>query len=227
MGDAGYGLCLPRATAAGIRCAAKSCASARAARFAVRCHPLAHVTTMSPGVLSILYDVRLTLFLPSCTPRQDALAAFSEAAKIFIHYLTSTASDMCQETKRSTITADDVIKAVHELDFGDLVPPLEGALEVFRAQMKERNEKKLAATKATKKRKAEEATADQGKGEGEGATVEADGAGGVEVAAAGAEGGAATDAEGCGNPDPRGRKGRVGDVSPALVVRSPWKLRSW
>ena len=150
---------------------------------------------MSPGVLSILYDVRLTLFLPSCTPRQDALAAFSEAAKIFIHYLTSTASDMCQETKRSTITADDVIKAVHELDFGDLVPPLEGALEVFRAQMKERNEKKLAATKATKKRKAEEATADQGKGEGEGATVEADGAGGVEVAAAGAEGGAATDAE--------------------------------
>ena len=60
---------------------------------------------------------------------KDALAAFSEAAKIFIHYLTSTASDMCQETKRSTIIADDVLKAISELDFGDLAPPLEAALE--------------------------------------------------------------------------------------------------
>eukprot|EP00793_Prasinoderma_coloniale_P004110 PRCOL_00006285-RA len=116
---------------------------------------------------------------------KDALAAFSEAAKIFIHYLTSTASDMCQETKRSTIIADDVLKAIGELDFGDLAPPLEAALETFRTQMAERNKKKAESMKATKKRKAEEAAAAAAEQEA-----------GVQVAAAAEQGEAGGDAAG-------------------------------
>lgn len=36
---------------------------------------------------------------------QDALLACSEAAKLFIHYLASTASDNCKDAKRQTISA--------------------------------------------------------------------------------------------------------------------------
>ncbi|KAI7846247.1 hypothetical protein COHA_000227 [Chlorella ohadii] len=36
---------------------------------------------------------------------KDALLACSEAAKLFIHYLASTASDNCKDAKRQTISA--------------------------------------------------------------------------------------------------------------------------
>eukprot|EP00958_Prasinococcus_capsulatus_P010287 scaffold999_cov375-Prasinococcus_capsulatus_cf.AAC.6 len=61
---------------------------------------------------------------------KDALNAFSECAKIFIHYLTATANDICQESRqRSTVTADDVLKALEELDFHELCGPLSQSLE--------------------------------------------------------------------------------------------------
>ena len=36
---------------------------------------------------------------------KDALDAVQQAAKIFIHYVTSTANDICLESKRSTVSA--------------------------------------------------------------------------------------------------------------------------
>lgn len=60
---------------------------------------------------------------------QDALLACSEAAKLFIHYLTSTANDACRDAKRQTLSADDVLTALDDLDFGELVEPLKAALE--------------------------------------------------------------------------------------------------
>lgn len=49
--------------------------------------------------------------------------------QVFIHYLTATANDVCKEAKRQTISADDVLTALDDLEFGDLVPPLREALE--------------------------------------------------------------------------------------------------
>jgi histone H3/H4 len=36
---------------------------------------------------------------------KDALGGVQQACKIFIHYLTSTANDICTESKRSTLSA--------------------------------------------------------------------------------------------------------------------------
>ena len=60
---------------------------------------------------------------------KDALLAFCESGKIFIHFLTATANDVCKEAKRQTISADDVITALEDLELGDLVVPLREALE--------------------------------------------------------------------------------------------------
>uniref|UniRef100_A0A0A9DZ16 Transcription factor CBF/NF-Y/archaeal histone domain-containing protein n=1 Tax=Arundo donax TaxID=35708 RepID=A0A0A9DZ16_ARUDO len=63
---------------------------------------------------------------------RDAMAAFAESARIFIHYLSATANDMCKESKRQTINADDVLKALDEMEFSEFVEPLRTSLQEFR-----------------------------------------------------------------------------------------------
>ncbi|GAB4813672.1 hypothetical protein N2152v2_000718 [Parachlorella kessleri] len=104
---------------------------------------------------------------------KDALLAFCESGKVFIHYLTATANDVCKESKRQTISADDVIAALEELDFGELVPGLREALEAYKVEAREKNKKKA---EATKKRKAGKEL--EGAGEEEQRAAE-DGAGGA------------------------------------------------
>ena len=60
---------------------------------------------------------------------RDASLAFAEAAKVFISYISTTANDICKEGKRQTISAEDVIKAMEELEFTDQVPQLREYLE--------------------------------------------------------------------------------------------------
>ncbi|XP_039807768.1 DNA polymerase epsilon subunit 3-like isoform X1 [Panicum virgatum] len=60
---------------------------------------------------------------------KDAMAAFAESARIFIHYLSATANDMCKESKRQTINADDVLKALDEMEFSEFVEPLRISLQ--------------------------------------------------------------------------------------------------
>ncbi len=51
--------------------------------------------------------------LPSSTNvGKDASAAFSRACGIFVIYLTACANDFARESKRQTITAVDIMKAV-------------------------------------------------------------------------------------------------------------------
>jgi DNA polymerase epsilon subunit 3 len=61
--------------------------------------------------------------------QKDALLAVSESAKVFLNYLTMTANDICKEKKRQTISADDVLQALQDLEFPELVEPLKEALE--------------------------------------------------------------------------------------------------
>ncbi|GFZ20205.1 nuclear factor Y, subunit B11 [Actinidia rufa] len=77
---------------------------------------------------------------------REALVAFSESARIFIHYLpirhggacasapgwgtaVQRANDVCKESKRQTINADDVFKALEEIEFPEFVVPLKASLE--------------------------------------------------------------------------------------------------
>ena len=51
--------------------------------------------------------------LPSSTNvGKDASAAFSRACGIFVIYLTACANDFARESKRQTITAVDIMKAI-------------------------------------------------------------------------------------------------------------------
>lgn len=93
---------------------------------------------------------------------KDALLAFSESARIFIHYLSATANDICKESKRQIINAEDVFKALEETEFTEFVRPLKASLEEFR---KKNAGKKAAVSKGKgdekgnekkKKRKLEE-----------------------------------------------------------------------
>lgn len=61
--------------------------------------------------------------------QKEALLAFGESAKIFIHYLTATANEICRDGRRQTISVEDVFRAIEELEFGDFGEALKVALE--------------------------------------------------------------------------------------------------
>ncbi|KAH9322150.1 hypothetical protein KI387_016789 [Taxus chinensis] len=65
---------------------------------------------------------------------REALTAFSETARLFIHYLSATANDICKESKRQGINAEDVLKALEEMEFPELLEPLRTSLNAFRKQ---------------------------------------------------------------------------------------------
>eukprot|EP00213_Chloropicon_mariensis_P000577 CAMPEP_0197472614 /NCGR_PEP_ID=MMETSP1309-20131121/3821_1 /TAXON_ID=464262 /ORGANISM="Genus nov. species nov., Strain RCC998" /LENGTH=193 /DNA_ID=CAMNT_0043011263 /DNA_START=82 /DNA_END=663 /DNA_ORIENTATION=- len=134
---------------------------------------------------------------------RDALTALGESARVFIHLLSATANDICLDKKRQTISVDDILEALEELEFSDLISQLEGDIEDHRLDMKARAKKR---SESMKKRKAQKAadellaeaarekeaeennkergnpSADEG-GEGEGATAS------VVAAAAASDGG--------------------------------------
>ncbi|KAL3618783.1 DNA polymerase II subunit B4 [Castilleja foliolosa] len=76
---------------------------------------------------------------------RDSLLAFSESARIFIHYLSATANDTCKESNRQIINAEDVFKALEEIEFPEFIGPLRASLEEFRQK---NAEKKAASSKA-------------------------------------------------------------------------------
>ncbi|XRB04044.1 DNA polymerase epsilon subunit 3 [Pycnococcus provasolii] len=87
------------------------------------------------------------------TVSTDAVVAFTESATMFVTMLAAAASDVCSETdkKRQTINANDVFKALEELEMPDLNEPLKASLEAFKKEAEEKAK--------TKKRKAAENTA--------------------------------------------------------------------
>ncbi|KAL6205316.1 hypothetical protein ACLB2K_022577 [Fragaria x ananassa] len=117
---------------------------------------------------------------------KEALTAFSESARIFIHYLSATyaslslspffdfnslsriisirmlcrANDICRGSKRQTINADDVFKALEDIEFPEFVGPLSKVLvsdsEFW--ELREKNAgKKAGGTSKAKEAKTKEA----------------------------------------------------------------------
>mmetsp|Transcript_16223 Transcript_16223/g.23691 ORF Transcript_16223/g.23691 Transcript_16223/m.23691 type:complete len:226 (-) Transcript_16223:102-779(-) len=71
---------------------------------------------------------------------KDACSAFSRACGIFIVYLTACANDFARENKRQTITANDILSAVKEIDFGEFSPALTAFIEQHRINEKKKKE---------------------------------------------------------------------------------------
>src|SRR6056300_944199 len=69
--------------------------------------PRAHVKRLMKHHLSQFTHVDSKTAQQTFEPNiaKDALDGVQQACKIFIHYLTSTANDICTESKRSTLSA--------------------------------------------------------------------------------------------------------------------------
>ncbi|KAJ8768053.1 hypothetical protein K2173_020993 [Erythroxylum novogranatense] len=93
---------------------------------------------------------------------KDALLAFSESARIFIHYLSATANDICKESKRQTINADDVVKAIEEIEFPEFIAPLKASLSEFRRKNAGKKAGASETTEVKKKKKIEEEPSSKG-----------------------------------------------------------------
>ncbi|XP_073040474.1 DNA polymerase II subunit B4 [Primulina eburnea] len=95
---------------------------------------------------------------------RDSLQAFSESARIFIHYLSATANDICKESKRQIISAEDVFKALEEIEFTEFIAPLRASLEEFRQKNSGRKSASSKAKDTNKKAKKNEQSAQNGDG---------------------------------------------------------------
>ena len=100
--------------------------------------PRAHVKRLVKAKLCSLdnVDAKGQSFEPNI--QKEALVAYGECAKIFIHYLTATANDICRDHKRSIISAEDVLAAIDECDFPELVDDVRGTLSAFQSAKKKK-----------------------------------------------------------------------------------------
>ncbi|XP_074289337.1 uncharacterized protein LOC141614489 [Silene latifolia] len=104
---------------------------------------------------------------------KEALLAFSESARIFIHYLSATAHDICSESKRQIINAEDVLNALDEIEFSEFVGPLREALDEFRKKAAGKRAGTSKAKDDSKKRKTDgDTTSEKGGDEVEENNVE-------------------------------------------------------
>lgn len=82
--------------------------------------------------------------------QKEATLALAKAAKIWVHYATACANDFCLNSNRSTISANDVLMAMDELEFNHFEEPLKEMLEGIKkenATKKEaRKKQKVGAT---------------------------------------------------------------------------------
>ncbi|KAI4322428.1 hypothetical protein L6164_022124 [Bauhinia variegata] len=93
---------------------------------------------------------------------KDALLAFAESARIFIHYISATANDICKESKRQILNADDIFKALEETEFHEFVRPLKASLEEFKRKNAGKKAEASKAKEIKKKRKLEDESSDKG-----------------------------------------------------------------
>lgn len=84
---------------------------------------------------------------------KDARTAVAKASSIFILYLTSSANIIAKKGNRKTISGQDVIQAMSDIEFDQFIDPLNESLENFRKAQKE---KKDATSKKKQQKKDED-----------------------------------------------------------------------
>lgn len=78
---------------------------------------------------------------PGIQVGKEARTALAYAGKVWISYLTAASNDFCQQGNRSTITTNDLFRALNELEFDEFQPLLKEMLSIRTAD-------KLAKKKA-------------------------------------------------------------------------------
>jgi len=102
----------------------------------------------------------------NCKVSKEANAAIAKAASVFVLYTTSSANAVAQKSNRKTISGQDVISAMSDMDFDKFVKPLESNLALWKKtqQDKKNNAAKKKAEAATA---ANSATKEGGEAEGD------------------------------------------------------------
>jgi len=80
----------------------------------------------------------------NCKVSKEANAAIAKAASVFVLYTTSSANAVAQKSNRKTISGQDVISAMTDMEFDKFVKPLENSLALWK---KTQQEKKSTAAK--------------------------------------------------------------------------------
>jgi len=104
----------------------------------------------------------------------DAKATAIKSTSLFMMYLADAANDIRKQTKRSTVTSEDIISALKDIDFDCLVEPATTYCQLQRQHSKEKRD----AMKARKVARPSGGAGGAGGGDGDGDGDEDDGAGG-------------------------------------------------
>lgn len=74
---------------------------------------------------------------------KEVKQSLCKSAGIFILYITSYANDSCHTSKRTTVTANDILNAVKEAELTQFIPSLNYYLTEYRKDMTNKRNKQL------------------------------------------------------------------------------------
>ncbi|KAK4877284.1 hypothetical protein RN001_009790 [Aquatica leii] len=86
---------------------------------------------------------------------KEARIALARAAAVFVLYITSQSSLIAQKANRKTLTGDDVFEALRNLEFDDLIEPLQKSLQEYKESYKKKD-KNVSTSKAAEEDQGEE-----------------------------------------------------------------------
>ncbi|CAL4112455.1 unnamed protein product, partial [Meganyctiphanes norvegica] len=96
---------------------------------------------------------------------KEARSAIAKAASVFVLYATSTSNSIAQKNKKKTVSAQDVLNAMKEMEFEKFTGPLEESLEVHKKSQQSKKDEKEAKAKAKKAKETEKGDGAEDEGE--------------------------------------------------------------
>lgn len=81
---------------------------------------------------------------------KEARSAIGRAASIFVIYLTSQTAVHAKKQNHKSLSSDNVLDALEEIEFESFVEPLRKSIEDFRKMNKEKKENKAQAQESNK-----------------------------------------------------------------------------
>lgn len=76
---------------------------------------------------------------------KEARTGLAKVASVFVLYVTSASTNVAKKAGRRTISGQDILDAMEDIEFDNFVQPLKEFLEIYKSSMK--NKKESAAKK--------------------------------------------------------------------------------
>ncbi|KAJ3534846.1 hypothetical protein NM688_g7069 [Phlebia brevispora] len=82
--------------------------------------------------------------------QKEMLLAVLKGSTVFVNYLAANAHEVASSRQHKSVSASDVLRALEQMDMGDIVPKLQAELEVYRSNQKADKGKKGGARSRAK-----------------------------------------------------------------------------